>query len=220
MARYQYLAALLLLRAWAAGATDIDGTSVGYCAGPPSGSYEHKSCSVHDNAALLAASRVVGGDHKFCTTLLKSQWNYLPLDHDHTIPEENVQHFLSVRGANTHIERTIGYFDINNDGRPEYLAWLSAYSGSGQGCDIEMYVEVDNSRSRIKDSPLTRLLGDNPCETYQRAFRFKNKVYIENRRTVERSDLDFSLPDILTEVYIIEGQSKRSVCSFALRKAR
>lgn len=166
-------------------------------------------------AATLALS--AAGDKPFCSTLMKSQWNYLPLDRAHTVSKDDAQDVLSLRGASTDIWPMAGYFDINNDGKPEYLVWMTAYSGAGQGCDIEMYAETDSSLSHIVHSPLTQLLADNRCETYQRAFEFAHKIYLENRRTVSRPDLNFGLPSILTEVSIIEGIKRRSVCSFVLR---
>lgn len=61
------------------------------------------------------------------------------------------------------------------------------------------------------------MLANNECGTYQRAFRFGGKTYIENRKTVRRGDLMFLLPAVLTEIYIVEGRKKRSVCTFDLR---
>jgi len=156
------------------------GTEVGICAGPPCCTYERPSCSASDTQSLIASNRVVKGNTEFCTRLMKSQWHYLPLTLDHTVKEDEAQEFLSLRGASTDIWPQAGYFDINNDGKPEYLAWLTAYSGAGQGCDIETYVEMNSERSHLLNSPLTTLLSSNECETYQRAFQFENKIYIEN----------------------------------------
>lgn len=210
------LAAALALSILSVAADEPSGP-VGYCAGPPCCSYERSSCSASDNAALIAQSEIARGDKPFCATLMKSQWRYLPLDRAHTVSKEDAQDVLSLRGASTDIWPKAGYFDINNDGKPEYLIWVTAYSGAGQGCDIEMYAEADSSLSHIVHSPLTQLLADNRCETYQRAFRFAGKVYIENRRTVSRPDLNFGLPSILSEVYIIERLKRHSVCTFVLR---
>jgi hypothetical protein len=196
---------------------DEPSSPVGYCAGPPCCSYERSSCSAGDSAALIAQSEVAAGDKPFCAALMKSQWSYLPLDRAHTVSKDDAQDLLSLPGALTDIWPKAGYFDINNDGKPEYLVWMTAYSGAGQGCDIEMYAEADSSLSHIVHSPLTQLLAENRCETYQRAFHFAGKVYIENRRTVSRSDLHFGLPSILTEVYLIEGLKRHSVCTFVLR---
>jgi hypothetical protein len=221
--KYHYFVAALGLSILVTAVADEDERTgpVGYCAGPPCCNYEHQSCSESDNATLIAQSKIVKGNRKLCTALMKTHWNYLPLDRAHTVSSDEAAKFLALRGATTDIWPKAGYFDINNDGKPEYLVWMTAYSGAGQGCDIEMYAEVDGSLSRILDSPLTKLLADNTCRTYQRAFRFGGKVYIENRRTLNyREDLMFLLPSVLTEIYIIEGHKKRSVCRFDLRDAK
>jgi len=198
-------------------ASEAPSGPVGYCAGPPCCTYERSSCSARDNGALLAQSEVAAGDKRFCGTLMKSQWNYLPMDRPHTITGEEATDVLSLPGASTDLWPRAGYFDIDNDGKPENLVWMTAYSGAGQGCDIEMYAEADASLSHIVQSPLTKLLAENRCETYQRAFQYSGKIYLENRRTIRRPDLEFALPSVLTEVYIIEGLRRRSVCSFVLR---
>jgi uncharacterized protein len=191
-------------------------TAVGFCAGPPCCTYEHKSCSASDTRSLIASARIVTGDRKFCTKLMNSQWHYLPMNLDHTVKEEETEDFLSLRAASTDIWPEAGYFDINNDGKPEYLAWLTAYSGAGQGCDVEIYAELNSDRTHLLHSPLTELLGSNGCGTYQRAFRFEDKTYIENRRTIKRDSTDVMYPGVLTEVYMIKGNKMESICRFSV----
>ena len=190
---------------------------VGYCAGPPCCEYEHQSCSAHDNGTLIEMSHVVSGSPDFCTQLMKSHWNYIPLNIEHTVTEKEATQFLRLPGANTGIDKYAGYFDINNDGHPKYLARLSAYSGAGPGCDIEMFVELNHERTHLLRSDLSALLkSEIGCKNYPRAFRFENKTYIENRKSVKIESLDFMLPDVLSDIYIFEGGKRRSVCKFAL----
>jgi uncharacterized protein YecT (DUF1311 family) len=191
---------------------------VGYCAGPPCCSYERSSCSEADNQRLIERSRIVSGERTFCTRLMKSHWKYYPLSESHTVTEEEASDFLSLRGARTNIAEQAGSFDINNDGRVENLAWVTAYSGAGQGCNVEMYVEMNSDRTHLIPSALTKLLGYENCETYQRAFPFEGRTYIENRQTLKLEQMDFMFPDVLTEVFVIEGEKKRSVCNFSLGK--
>ena len=216
MEQCHYLGVIFALGIVVTAFADEPAGPVGYCAGPPCCNYQHQSCSASDNATLIAQSKIVKGDRKICTALMKGQWNYLPLDRGHTVSSDEAKKFLKLRGSSTDVWPKAGFFDINNDGKPEYLVWMAAASGAGEGCDIEMYAEVDSSLSHILDSPLTQLLGANQCATYQRAFRFKGKTYIENRRDIHSYGLMFSLPSILTEVFIIEGRNKRSVCTFDL----
>ncbi len=197
--------------------TQSNGAQVGYCAGPPLAQYEHASCSTHDNDALIAKSRVVSGSPNFCARLMKSHWSYFPLDLDQTVTRDEAQQFLSVGGALAVTDPNAGFFDINNDGHPEYLGRLQDYSGAGQGCDIEIFVEMNPERTHLQRSALSALLGtDTKCGNYPRPFRYENKTYIENRKIVKMRSLNFMLPNVLTEVYIFEGNKRRSVCTFAL----
>ena len=217
MKGFDHFVAVLALGALVTASADEPGGPVGYCAGPPCCEYEHQSCSASDNAALIATSKIVNGDRKLCSSIMKSRWNYLPLDRDHSVTLDDVTKVFDLPAAYPTIWPKVGYFDIDNDGRPEYLAWISAFSTAGPGCDIQRYIEVDRTRSTIADSPLNKVLGDNKCGTYQRAFRFRGKTYIENRNISEHPELDFRLPNVLTEIYIIEGRKKRLVCAYALR---
>jgi hypothetical protein len=70
---------------------------------------------------------------------MKGRWNYMPLDRGHTVSSDEAKKFLELRGSSTDVWPKAGFFDINNDGKPEYLVWMSAASGAGEGCDIEMY---------------------------------------------------------------------------------
>jgi hypothetical protein len=191
---------------------------VGYCAGPPCCTYEGTACSAEDNAALVYKSRIVDGQEAFCSKLMASRWTYLPLDHSHTVSQEEVQAYLRIRGGTPSMESNVGYFDINNDGKPEYLGWIQLYSGAGSGCDVEIFVELDDQRAHIRRSQLSSLLAATTCRDYNRAFVFDGRTYIENRKTVDAPYLHYSLPSVLTEVFIIEGHSRRSVCKYHLNE--
>ena len=133
---------------------------------------------------------------------------------DHTVSGNEAREYLPIGDRTARIASKAGYFDMNNDGKPEYLGWLQLYSGAGPGCDIEIFVELDEQRTHIKQSVLSSLLKEDSCRTYNRAFRFDGNTYIENRRHIEVSELDFSLPAVLTEISIVEGASRRLVCTF------
>jgi hypothetical protein len=135
-----------------------------------------------DNQRLIDKSRVVSGNKGFCTGLMNSHWRYLPLSESHTVTKDEASEFLALRGSGTDIDPHAGFFDINNDGKPEHLGRVSAYSGAGQGCDVEEFVEMNSERTHLVPSALTKLLEYKQCETYERAFLFDGKTYIENRR--------------------------------------
>lgn len=214
-----FVAATFLLYVWGP-ARSQEPAEVGYCAGPPCCRYEGSRCSERDNRALIAMSRIVSGSKTFCSSLMNAHWSYLPLELDHTVTSQRANEYFSVRGASTEIAAKAGHFDINNDGNPEYLAWLSAYSGAGQGCDVEIYAELNKDRTDFERSTLSTLLGQHSCRDYHRAFRFENKTYIENRRIIEQESLDFMFPSVLTEVHLLEGQNRHTVCKFALNLPR
>lgn len=197
-------------------ADSLDRAQVGYCSGPPCCQYETSSCSERDNRALIGMSRITKGPVPFCSKLMNSHWSYIPLLIDHTVSQEEAREYLPLGDGTTDIASKAGYFDINNDGKNEYLGWLQLYSGAGQGCDVEIFVELNSERSHIKNSTLSKLLSEQSCSDYNRAFRFEGKTYIENRMNIRLEGLDFMFPNILTEVFIIEGESRRSVCTFKL----
>lgn len=190
---------------------------VGFCSGPPCCSYETQACSVNDNEALITRSKIVSGSHEFCSKLMSSHWTYLPLDMEHTVPRTEAQKYLPLGDQTTRINPKAGYFDINNDGKAEYLGWIQLYSGAGSGCDVEVFVELNDQRDHIKHSVLSHLLNKHSCREFNRAFKFEGKTYIENRRRHKISGLDYSLPNLLSEVFVIEGESRRSVCTFKLK---
>lgn len=211
----RYIAAIFLILA-SSNVTSEENGPVGYCSGPPCCQYQTSSCSEHDNRALISMSRITNGPMAFCSKLMNSQWSYIPLLLDHTISQKEASEYRLIRSGITSIASKAGYFDINNDGKKEYLGWLQVYSGAGQGCDVEVFVELSPDRAHLKRSTLSKLLSEHSCRSYNRAFKFGEKTYIENRRVIKLEALDFMLPSILTEVFIIEGESKRSVCTFQL----
>jgi hypothetical protein len=148
--------------------------------------------------------------------MMKGRWSYIPMLIDHTVAREEVKEYLSTGDGSARISSSAGYFDINNDGKAEYLGWLQLYSGAGRGCDVEIFVELNPERTHLTSSTLSKLLSRHSCEDYNRAFAFEGKIYIENRKTIELEGLDFGLPSVLTEVFIIEGEARRSVCTFEL----
>jgi hypothetical protein len=218
------IVALILLFCGSAHCQDTV-SEVGYCSKAPCCEYEGVACSEHDNNALIANSRVVKGPKAFCSRLMRAHWHYIPLDLDHGVSREEASAYLGSIAAGRQdgsgkIWPAAGRFDINNDGKPEFLGWLQLYSGAGRGCDIEVYVELSKDRAHLKKSTLSLLLGKNSCRDYNRAFNFEGKTYIENRRTIEREGLNFSLPGILTEIIIIEGSSRRAVCTYTLEERK
>jgi hypothetical protein len=200
----------------AATAASEEPASVGFCASSPCCRYEASSCSEGNTSALIARSRIASGQEQFCAKLRSSQWTYLPLNVDHEVTREEANEYFPLRGAQTEIAPKAGHFDIDNDGKPEYLAWLSAYSGAGQGCDVEQFAELDQERAHIKRGALSDLLSYDSCSTYNRAFEYEGKTFIENRMTIRFDGIRDILPHVLTEVFILEGGARRSVCTFEL----
>ncbi len=198
------------------------GSLVGYCAGPPCCQYQSEGCSKADEGALIARSKVVSGPNEFCVEIMNSHWSYIPMELHHTVPREEAEKYLnSMVGHNDgsgDIAPESGRFDINNDGKLENIGWLQLYSGAGQGCDVEVFVELNEDSSNIKKSHLSEILSANGCYVYNRAFNFNGKNYIENRRTTEGERLDHPLTTVLTEIFIIENNSRHSVCKYEMSK--
>ena len=135
-------------------ADDCD--TVGYCSGGVGDDNIARACSVADNQRLIDESRVVSGDKGFCTRLMNSHWHYWPLAETHTVTEDEASEFLELRGSHMDIDPHAGFFDIDNDGKPEHLTRISSYSGAGQGCDVEEYVEMSRRNGHICCRQLSR----------------------------------------------------------------
>lgn len=185
-----------------------------YCMHGPVGEYIKKSrCTPEETDYVVSRTRVVRGDQDFCSALLTSEYTLIDLDLPHSVSEEDATNYLNLRGATTEVYPMAGHFDINNDGKPENIGWLKAYSGAGSGCDVERFVQLDSKRARIANTKLTALLGATTCSDYYRAFRYQGKIYLENRR-IKRLP-SYAFVDLLKEVIALEGGTRRVVCRYA-----
>lgn len=193
----------------------------GFCEVGPCCSYDAtEECVANDKKFLIGKTKIISGSKDFCYRLMNSHWSYLPLDLEHSITRKESQEYLDLGDGSTTIYEKAGYFDINNDGEKEYIGWIQLHSGAGQGCDMEIFVELNEEKSHIKNSKLSDILkmynsqGLPSCREYNRAFEFEGKTYIENRRTFEVENLDFMFPSTLSQVYIINENSRNTVCEF------
>jgi hypothetical protein len=137
MKRVFYFLLALGLSATIAAAAGEPAELVGYCAGNAVDPYKSQSCSAADNATLIAQSRIVKGNHNLCAALMNNHWSYLPLDRSHSITNEEAEKYL---GTGTVIWPNAGYFDMNNDGKPEYLVWMYLHHAGRAACDIEAFL--------------------------------------------------------------------------------
>lgn len=192
----------------------------GFCVQGSASKYNgQKQCSEIDEKFIISKTKIINGSKEFCSRLMNSHWSYLPLDLDHSVPREEVKKYFTF-SSEADIYPKAGYFDINNDGTKEYIGWIQLYSGSGQGCTMEIFVELDDQKTHIKNSDLSDVLkiyspqGLPSCREYNRAFEFEGKIYIENRRNLRLDSLEYSRPSTLSKVYIINGNSRKTVCEF------
>jgi hypothetical protein len=182
----------------------------------PVGDYiKKKPCTAEEAEYVAARTRVVQGDQVYCRALLTTEYTLIDLHLPHSVSAEEAKTYLDLRGAETEIYPLAGYFDINNDGKPENIGWLKAYSGAGSGCGIERFVQLDSKRAHIANTKLTALLGVNTCRDYYRAFQFQGRTYLENRR-IKRLPT-YAFVDLLKDVVELDGYTRRSVCRFAYR---
>lgn len=193
-----------------------DQLRTGYCMGGPVSEYIKKPCTKEDTEYVLARTKVVKGDKKFCSSLLTAEFTLFDLYLPHSVSEEEVKTHLQIPGGEASIYRLAGRFDINNDGKPENIGWIAVYSGAGSGCDIQRFVELDSKRAHIMKSDLTSLLaGESSCRDYYRAFRHRGKTYLENRQT--RRLPHHAYVNLLKDVVELRGNERRNVCQFAYR---
>jgi len=183
-----------------------------HCMHGPVGEYIKEPCTVEETKYVLARTRVANGDQTFCRTLLTAEYTLIDLYLPHSILVDEAKAYLSLRGGDTEIYPFAGFFDVNNDGKPESIGWIKAYSGAGSGCDVERFVELDSERAHIVDTKLTALLGEHNCRDYYRAFRYQGKTYIENRQI--RRLPTYAFVDMLKEVLELNRSTRRSVCLF------
>lgn len=183
-----------------------------YCMHGPVGEYIKVPCTTEETKYVLARTRVAKGDQTFCRSLLTKEYTLIDLYLPHSISADEAKTYLNLRGGDTEIYPYAGFFDINNDGKPENIGWIKAYSGAGGGCDVERFVELDSERAHIADTKLTALLGEHNCRNYYRAFRYQGKTYLENRQ-IKRLPT-YAFVDMLKEVLELNGSIRRSVCLF------
>lgn len=193
-----------------------DQLRTGYCMHGPVGEYIKKSrCTPEETDYVVSRTRIVGGNQTFCGALLTAEYTLIDLNLSHSVSEEDAANYLSLRGATTEVYPMAGRFDVNNDGTPENIGWIKAYSGAGSGCDVERFVQLDSKRARIANTKLTALLGATTCSDYYRAFRYKGKTYLENRR-IKRLP-SYAYVDLIREVIALEGDARRVVCRYAYK---
>ena len=184
----------------------------GYCMQGAVGQYIQESCPAGETKNAVSRTKVTMGNQAFCRALLASEYTLIDLSLPHSISADEAGTHLQLRAAVTEIYEHAGYFDINNDGKPENIGWIKAYSGAGSGCGVEQYVQLDQKRAHIADTTLTATLSEHNCSDYYRAVRYQGKTYLVNHRTVHIPS--YGYVGLLTEVLILNGNKRRSVCRF------
>jgi len=184
----------------------------GYCMQGAVGQYIQESCPAGETKKAISRTKVTMGNQTFCRALLASEYTLIDLSLPHSISADEASTHLNLRAATTEIYEYAGYFDINNDGNPENIGWIKAYSGAGSGCDVEQYVQLDQKRAHIADTTLTTTLSEHNCRDYYRAVRYQGNTYLVNHRTVHIPSYGFV--GLLKEVLFLKGNTRRSVCRF------
>ena len=185
-----------------------------YCMSGPCCTYTKEFCSKSTSDYVISRTRVVHGVRGFCERLLRDQYEYVNLSVPHSVTQEEGRQYLSsIGGDGGDIDSFAAYVDINNDGAPEWISWGRSYSG--RGCDIEVYFEIDSAKEHIRKSALSRLLSRHSCRNYYRAFKYRGKIYLENRRFVP---FPGEYLDLVREVTLLTGSTSQSVCTFAFKE--
>ena len=192
----------------------------GFCKQGRGGLYDTKEeCSKSDQQFLINKTKITSGPKEFCSRLMNSYWSYLPLDLGHSIARKESQEYLDLGDGSATIYEKAGYFDINNDGKKEYIGWIQLHSGAGQGCDMEIFAELNEEKTHIKNSKLSGILkmynshSFPSCREYNRAFEFEGKTYIENRRTFDIENFEY-YAETLSKVYLVNKNSLKTICEF------
>jgi hypothetical protein len=182
-----------------------------YCMLGPSGDYIQKPCTKEDTEYAVARTRVARGDKKVCGSFLTAEYTLLDLYLPHSVPGHEARTYLQRPGGDSALYPYAGHLDINNDGKREYIGWLTMYSSAGRGCDVQQFVQLDASRTHIARTALTTLLAENTCGDYYRAFRYQGKTYLEIRRIERLHSYSVSLLKYVVE---LKGDLRRYVCVF------
>jgi uncharacterized protein len=174
-----------------------------------------RPCARPSNDHILNAVQVLNGNRAFCEQYLHAQYESINLSLPHSVTQTEAReyvHSLVGRGDGSgDVHPRAARIDLNNDGVPERVTWISMYSGAGRGCDVEFYVELDRA-GKIKRDGISPLLKPTQCGDRFRAINYGGKAYLE-KRTLATSVEGYV--DVTQELIAVERRRSRSVCKFA-----
>lgn len=122
-----------------------------------------------------------GHSEEVCTAVAAGKIEHVHLEYEHAIQKvPDTDAYWSVL-VSAYPE--MGYFDIDNDGKPDAVLRMMRAHGAGRGCDQALLAVADMRRNRVPDTPLNRLLvehiGRHRCGPAVDAFTFGGVTYID-----------------------------------------
>ncbi len=195
-----------------------DNTTLGVCG-------QRSKCDT-ELAEIIIERAVISGEQKLCKSFLNSYLTYFTLDESKSFHTEPI--FSSTR-ERLHISKGSLSIDINNDLQKERLIQIGMYSGRGTGCDQEYLQQTNSNLTAIEKNKLNSLLSPSSCKDYVLPFEHNGIIYLENRSRLydwgDFSDIDPKEYDtsnfyLLTEVHLIDKDSRSKVCGFKYKSTK
>jgi len=177
------------------------------------GTHDMRPCAQPSNEHIVNATQVVKGDVNFCSRYLRDQYQGINLSLQHSVTQMEAREYVrSIVGGDGSgdVHPSAAVIDLNNDGVPERVTWISMYSGAGRGCDVEFYVEIDGT-GKLRNGGLSSVLKPSRCGDRFRAIRYQGIVYLEKRTKAESVE---GYVDVTEELRRIQQGRSRLVCKF------
>lgn len=149
-------------------------------------------------------------DDALCDATLRGELDYVPFDRLHAV---TVADLRQAGMYETSPGEKAADVDIDNDGHPDDVIVTQYASGAGRGCDSYGLALLDETRTRLADSPLATLVrqaGGGCGGARLLPFRFRGKAYLEHKYAQGQ-------PADVHEVYELTNGRREMVCKLQAR---